>query len=62
MEAFIDGRELYVSLIGNGDALDVLPLTEMVFAKDKTRPEERIARRASFRQRAVDVAAYRVFA
>ena len=43
VEEFIDGRELYVSLIGNGDALDVLPLTEMVFAKDKTRPEERIA-------------------
>ncbi len=42
-EQFIDGRELYVSLIGNGDDLDVLPLTEMVFAKDKTRPEERIA-------------------
>jgi len=42
-EEFIDGREVYVSLIGNGDALDVLPLTEMVFAKDKTRPEERIA-------------------
>jgi D-alanine-D-alanine ligase len=43
VEEFIDGRELYVSLIGNGDSLDVLPLTEMVFAKDKTRPEERIA-------------------
>jgi D-alanine-D-alanine ligase len=43
VEEFIDGRELYVSLIGNGEALDVLPLTEMVFAKDKTRPEERIA-------------------
>ncbi len=42
-EQFIDGRELYASLIGNGDALDVLPLTEMVFDKDKTRPEERIA-------------------
>ncbi|MBA2459383.1 MAG: ATP-grasp domain-containing protein [Gemmatimonadales bacterium] len=42
-EEFIEGRELYVSLIGNGDALDVLPLTEMVFDKGKTRPEERIA-------------------
>ena len=42
-EEFVEGRELYVSLIGNGDALDVLPLTEMVFDKRKTRPEERIA-------------------
>jgi D-alanine-D-alanine ligase len=43
VEEFIDGRELYVSLIGNGDTLDVLPLTEMVFDKKRTRPEERIA-------------------
>jgi D-alanine-D-alanine ligase len=42
-EEFIEGRELYVSLIGNGNSLDVLPLTEMVFDKGKTRPEERIA-------------------
>jgi D-alanine-D-alanine ligase len=42
-EEFIEGRELYVSMIGNGEELDLLPLTEMVFDKDKTRPEERIA-------------------
>ena len=42
-EEFVDGRELYVSLIGNGDALDILPITEMVFDKRRTKPEERIA-------------------
>jgi D-alanine-D-alanine ligase len=42
-EEFVEGRELYVSLIGNGDDLMVLPITEMVFDKRKTRPEERIA-------------------
>jgi D-alanine-D-alanine ligase len=42
-EEFVDGRELYVSLIGNGDDLAILPITEMVFDKRKTRPEERIA-------------------
>ena len=42
-EEFVDGRELYVSLIGNGGALDILPITEMVFDKRRTRPEERIA-------------------
>jgi D-alanine-D-alanine ligase len=42
-EQFVDGRELYVSLIGNGDDLDILPITEMVFDKRRTRPEERIA-------------------
>jgi D-alanine-D-alanine ligase len=42
-EEFIDGRELYVSLIGNGNAVDLLPVTEMVFDKRRTRTEERIA-------------------
>jgi D-alanine-D-alanine ligase len=42
-EEFVEGRELYVSVIGNGDSLEVLPITEMVFDKRKTRPEERIA-------------------
>jgi D-alanine-D-alanine ligase len=42
-EEFVDGRELYVSLIGNGDKLEILPITEMVFDKRRTRPEERIA-------------------
>jgi D-alanine-D-alanine ligase len=42
-EEFVEGRELYVSLIGNGSDLDMLPITEMVFDKRRTRPEERIA-------------------
>ena len=42
-EEFVDGRELYVSVIGNGDAVDILPITEMVFDKRRTRAEERIA-------------------
>jgi D-alanine-D-alanine ligase len=42
-EQFIEGRELYASVIGNGDGLEILPLTEMVFDKRRTRPEERIA-------------------
>lgn len=41
-EQFIDGRELYVGVLGNGANLEVLPLTELVFDKT-TRPEERIA-------------------
>jgi D-alanine-D-alanine ligase len=42
-EEFVDGRELYVSVIGNDDSLEILPIIEMVFDKRKTRPEERIA-------------------
>ena len=42
-EEFIDGRELYASALGNGDTLEVLPLTELVFDKEKSAPEERIA-------------------
>jgi D-alanine-D-alanine ligase len=42
-EEFVEGRELYVSLIGNGENLAILPITEMVFDKRRTRPEERIA-------------------
>jgi D-alanine-D-alanine ligase len=42
-EEFVDGRELYVSVIGNGSSLEILPITEMVFDKRRTRPEERIA-------------------
>lgn len=44
-EEFVDGRELYVSIIGNADRLEILPITEMVFDKDKSLPEERIATR-----------------
>ncbi len=42
-EEFVDGRELYVSVIGNDDSLQILPIIEMVFDKRRTRPEERIA-------------------
>jgi D-alanine-D-alanine ligase len=42
-EEFVDGRELYVGVIGNDEQLEILPITEMVFDKRRTRPEERIA-------------------
>ena len=42
-EQFIEGRELYVSMLGNGDGVEILPLTEMVFDKRRSKPEERIA-------------------
>ena len=42
-EEFIAGRELYASVIGNGNAIEMLPLTELIFDKEKTEPEERIA-------------------
>ena len=42
-EESVDGRDLHVSIIGNDDALEVLPITEMVFDKRRSRPEERIA-------------------
>ena len=46
-EEFVDGRELYVSVVGNDERLDILPITEMVFDKRKTRPEERIATKSA---------------
>ena len=42
-EEFITGRELYVSLIGNDATLELLPITELVFDKEKNPPEERFA-------------------
>jgi D-alanine-D-alanine ligase len=47
IEELIEGRELYIGVIGNGDALELLPPTELVFDKEKTRPEERIATHAA---------------
>ncbi len=47
VEEFIEGRELYASVIGNGDRLQILPFTEMVFDRTKSRPEERIATRSA---------------
>lgn len=46
-EEFVDGREFYVSLLGARDALQVLPLVELVFDKEKNPPEERIATRSA---------------
>ena len=46
-EEFIQGRELYVSVIGNADRLEILPLVELVFDKERNRPKERIATRAA---------------
>jgi len=43
VEQFIDGRELYISMLGNNSSVEMLPLMEMVFDKEKTKPEERIA-------------------
>lgn len=43
VEEFIDGRELYVGVVGNGDRLEVLPFTELAFDKEANPPEERIA-------------------
>lgn len=42
-EEFITGRELYVSMIGNDERLELLPVTELVFDKEKNPPEERFA-------------------
>lgn len=47
VEEFVEGRELYVSMVGNGDEIEVLPIIEMVFDKTLTRPEERIATKAA---------------
>lgn len=46
-EQFVEGRELYVSVLGNGDHLEMLPIIEMVFNRERTRPEERIATKAA---------------
>ncbi|GBD32376.1 D-alanine--D-alanine ligase A [bacterium HR33] len=42
-EELVDGRELYAGILGNGDDLEILPIVELVFDKEKTRPEHRIA-------------------
>jgi D-alanine-D-alanine ligase len=46
VEEYVEGRELYVSMLGNGEGVELLPLTEMVFDK-VTRAEERIATRSA---------------
>jgi D-alanine-D-alanine ligase len=42
-EEYIEGRELYATMIGNGDKVEMLPIVEMLFDEASTRPEERIA-------------------
>lgn len=46
-EQFIAGRELYAGILGNDERLEILPLTELVFDKDKNEPNERIATQAA---------------
>ena len=46
-EEFIDGRELYVSVVGNGEDLEILPLVELVFDKNLSQPHERIATKSA---------------
>lgn len=41
-EEFIDGRELYISVLGLGKTVEILPPVELVFDKT-TKPEQRIA-------------------
>jgi D-alanine-D-alanine ligase len=43
VEEFVEGRELYVGVVGNGESARYLPILELVFDKDRTAPEERIA-------------------
>tara|TARA_R110002096_G_scaffold435826_2_gene663616 strand:+ start:160595 stop:161623 length:1029 start_codon:yes stop_codon:yes gene_type:complete len=43
VEDYIEGRELYVSVMGNGDDLTILPTVELLFDPDKNKPEDRIA-------------------
>lgn len=42
VEEYIEGRELYATIIGNGEGVQILPIVEMVFEKG-SRPEDRIA-------------------
>ena len=42
-EEYIEGRELYATMIGNGDKVELLPIVEMIFDDANTRPEDRIA-------------------
>lgn len=47
VEEYIEGRELYATMIGNGDKVEVLPIVEMVFDPASSRPEDRIATQKS---------------
>lgn len=43
VEEYIEGRELYVSVLGNAENLKILPIVELIFDPDRERPEDRIA-------------------
>ncbi len=45
VEQFVEGRELYIGVVGNPGSLELLRLTEIVFDPARSRPEERIASR-----------------
>jgi D-alanine-D-alanine ligase len=45
VEQFVEGRELYVGVVGNPGRLELLRLTEIVFDPARSRPNERIASR-----------------
>jgi len=42
-EEYIEGRELYATMLGNGAKVEILPIVEMVFDTAGSRPEDRIA-------------------
>ncbi|HVK77887.1 MAG TPA: hypothetical protein VM734_31490 [Kofleriaceae bacterium] len=44
-EEYIEGRELYATMVGNGDRVQILPLVELVFDAAASRPETRISTR-----------------
>ncbi|HVV86225.1 MAG TPA: ATP-grasp domain-containing protein [Kofleriaceae bacterium] len=44
-EEYIEGRELYATIVGNGEQLQVLPFVELVFDRGASRPESRIQTR-----------------
>jgi len=42
-EEYIEGRELYATVVGNGEKIEILPIVEMLFESAGDRPEDRIA-------------------
>jgi D-alanine-D-alanine ligase len=42
-EEYVEGRELYATMVGNGDQVQVLPIVELLFASRSGRPEARIS-------------------
>lgn len=46
-EEYVEGRELYATMLGNGDNVQILPIVEMAFDPASSRPEDRIATQKS---------------